>query len=376
MYDADEITNEILLSFDNWLKPFLELLGDNIYLQALIIFLVFLTAAKLLSFITAKVLLYFARINKIALGKKMAALLHTPVFYTLIFLGIGAAIRWLNIVPWAYKISVSIISSFIIILWTLFLIRLSRILLTTLAYREKNTSIVQVETLPLFLNLSFVLISVIAFYRLFGAWNIDMSAWLASAGIVGIAVGFAAKDTLANLFSGIFIMMDAPYKIGDFIVLDSTDRGQVTHIGIRSTRILTRDDVEVTIPNSILGNSKIINESGGPHKKYRIRVKVSVAYGSDIEQVTNTLIDVAGQQSSICQIPEPRVRFRELGNSGLLFELLCWIDEPVLAGRALDEMNRAIYNRFLQEGIEIPYSKQDIYIKGLPQQSSQAVDFK
>jgi len=369
MNDADEIISGLLLSLDNWLKPFLELTGYNVYLQTLFIFLFFLSAAILLSVITSKTLLYLARRNKIELGKKIAAILHTPVFYTITLLGVGAAIRWLNIIPWAYQISVSFIASFIIILWTLFLIRLSRILLTKLAHSEKNISIVQVETLPLFLNLSIVLISVIAFYRLFGAWNIDMSSWLASAGIVGIAVGFAAKDTLANLFSGLFIMMDAPYKIGDFIVLDSMERGQVTHIGIRSTRILTRDDVEVTIPNSILGNTKIINESGGPHKKFRIRVKVSVAYGSDIERVTNTLIDVASQQSGICQFPEPRVRFRELGNSGLLFELLCWIDEPVLAGRALDEMNRAVYNRFLLEGIEIPYPKQDIYIKDLPQKN-------
>lgn len=369
MMDADEVTNNVLSSFDNLLKPFIELTGDSVYLQAFIIFVIFLSAAKLLSFISTKVILKLLQRNKISWGNKIVTILHIPVFYTIILFGIGAAMYWLNIAPWVYDIAISIISSCIIVLWAFFLIRLSRILLTALAYSEKNTSMVQVETLPLFLNISIVIISVIAFYRLFGAWNIDMSTWLASAGVIGIAVGFAAKDTLANLFSGIFIMMDAPYKIGDFIVLDSGERGQVTHIGIRSTRILTRDDIEVTIPNSILGNTKIINESGGPHKKYRIRVKVSVAYGSDVEHITQTLIDVASQQTGICQIPEPRVRFRELGNSGLLFELLCWIDEPVLSGRALDEMNRAVYNRFLQEGIEIPYSKQDIYIKSLPQQS-------
>ena len=77
-------------------------------------------------------------------------------------------------------------------------------------------------------------------------------------------MGFAAKDTLANLFAGVFILADAPYKIGDFIVLDGGERGRVTKIGIRTTRILTRDDVEITIPNATIANSKIINESGGP----------------------------------------------------------------------------------------------------------------
>jgi MscS family membrane protein len=82
---------------------------------------------------------------------------------------------------------------------------------------------------------------------------------LASAGIIGIAVGFAAKDTLANLFSGVFILADSPYKLGDYVVLEDNSRGKVTQISLRSTRMLTRDDVEVTVPNSITGNTKIIN---------------------------------------------------------------------------------------------------------------------
>jgi small-conductance mechanosensitive channel len=127
-----------------------------------------------------------------------------------------------------------------------------------------------------------------------------MTAWLASAGIVGIAVGFAAKDTLANLFSGVFIMADAPYKIGDYVVLDTGERGEITHIGIRSTRMRTRDDVEVTVPNSIMGNTKIINESGGPYEKYRIRVKVGVAYGSDIDQVEQLLMEIAAANEKNC----------------------------------------------------------------------------
>ncbi|OQW99996.1 MAG: hypothetical protein BWK74_00755 [Desulfobacteraceae bacterium A6] len=96
----------------------------------------------------------------------------------------------------------------------------------------------------------------------------DLTAWVASAGIIGLALSFAAKDTLANLFSGVFILADAPYKIGDFIVLDSGERGEVTNIGIRSTRLLTRSDIEITVPNSIMGNTRIINEAGGRHQKF------------------------------------------------------------------------------------------------------------
>lgn len=366
MDNETEITADLLLSLGNWMKPLLELIGGNLYLQSLIILLVSLSVANLFSFLITRVVLKLVSNTKTTLDNQIVGILHAPVFYSVILLGTGASLYWLDLSPHFHDVTVSFVATIAIVLWMFFLIRLVRILLTSLAYRKENISIIRVETLPLFLNLSIVLISALAIYMMFRAWNIDMTAWLASAGIVGIAIGFAAKDTLANLFSGVFIMVDTPYKIGDFIVLGSGERGEVTHIGIRSTRILTRDDVEVTIPNSIMGNTKIINESGGPHKKYRIRVKVSAAYGSDTEQIRKVLMDVAYQQEGICHTPEPRVRFRQLGDSGLHFELLCWIDEPVLRGRSLDALNEAVYKRFLEEGIEIPYNKQDIYIKDFP----------
>ncbi len=367
MDNDTEITAEFLLGLGNWLKPYLDLIGSNLYLQAMLILLISLSVAKITSIIITTVVMRFVRNTKTTLDNKIVAVLHAPVFYTVILIGLGAAINWLDLPPRFHDSTVSIVATLAIFLWSLFFIRLMRIVITSLAYRKNNHSLIRIETLPLFLNLSIVFISAMAIYMIFQAWDIDMTAWLASAGIVGIAIGFAAKDTLANLFSGVFIMVDAPYKIGDFIVLDSKERGEVTHIGIRSTRILTRDDVEVTIPNSIMGNTKIINESGGPHKKYRIRIKVSVAYGADIDQVRQVLMDVALGQKEICQIPVPRVRFRELGDSGLHFELLCWIDEPVLRGRSIDAMNELVYKQFLVEGIEIPYNTQDIYIKGLPE---------
>lgn len=141
--------------------------------------------------------------------------------------------------------------------------------------------------------------------------------WPPPAGILGLAISFAAKDTLANLFAGVFILADSPYKLGDFIILDSGERGAVTQIGIRSTRMLTRDDVEITVPNSIMGNVKILNETGGPGEKYRIRIKVGVAYGSDIDKVQSVLLDVAQRNREVLKTPAPRVRFRAFGDSSL-----------------------------------------------------------
>ena len=255
-----------------------------------------------------------------------------------------------------------------VIIWTIALMRVSKIILQQLAWggSQKKASLIQPQTLPLFDNISKLLIVAVSVYIIFQVWGIDMTAWLASAGIVGIAVGFAAKDTLANLFSGVFILADTPYKIGDYVVLDNNQRGKVTHIGLRSTRMITRDDVEVTVPNSIMGNSQVTNQSGGPHPKFRIRVKIGVAYGTDIDQVEQILMDIATNEALATKTPEPRVRFRQFGASSLDFELLCWIEDPELRGRALHQLNSAVYKRFNDEKIEIPYSKQDLYIKELP----------
>ena len=207
---------------------------------------------------------------------------------------------------------------------------------------------------------------IIAVYAVFRSWNIDMTAWLASAGVVGVAVGFAAKDTLANLFSGVFILADAPYKINDYVVLGSGERGKVTHIGIRSTRLLTREDVEITIPNAIMGNTRIINESGGPYEKYRIGINIGVAYGSDIDKVKEILFQIAKEEPAVCEEPGPRVRFKAFGASSLDLELQTWVETPELRSGVTDILNTSIYKRFNAEGIEIPYSKHDVYIKEMP----------
>ena len=137
----------------------------------------------------------------------------------------------------------------------------------------------------------------------------------------------------------------------------------MTQIGIRSSRIPTRDDVEITVPNSIMGNVKITNETGGPSERYRIRLKVGVAYGSDIDQVQSVLLDVAQSNPGVCKIPAPRVRFRAFGDSSLDHELLCWVEKPVLRGRVSHALNAEVYKQFLKEGIEIPFPQRDVHIK-------------
>ena len=133
-------------------------------------------------------------------------------------------------------------------------------------------------------------------------WDIDLTPLFASAGIAGIAIALAAKDTMANFIGGISLFADRAYKVGDYIILDSGERGEVVDMGIRSTRIKTRDDVMISIPNSILANIMIINESA-PEPRFRIRIDVGVAYGSDLRKVEKTLLGVAEENETLVRKP-------------------------------------------------------------------------
>ncbi len=359
---------EQLATLDSKLKPFLHLFSGNHYLQALIILICGYLVARVFRWSLTSIIYKLTHRSRTTLDDQFIELVRNPVFYSILIIAASIAAS-LVLEGHPETIILSLLKTATIIIWSMFILRLTRMLLRAASQTDERFHVISGQTLPLFENLAIIIIVAIAVYFMFGAWNIDMTAWLASAGIVGIAIGFASKDTLANLFSGVFILADAPYKIGDYIVLESGERGEVTHIGIRSTRILTRDDVEITIPNSIMGNTRIINESGGPYTKYRIRLKVGVAYGSDIEKVKTVLMKIALENENVCEIPEPRVRFRSFGASSLDFELLSWVDEPMLRGRVLDALNTEVYLQFQQNDIEIPFSQQDIYIKSWPQKT-------
>jgi len=350
----------------SWQSAF-AFLDDYPIAMAITIIVSAVLLANVLAWLVTKVVGYVAKRTRFQWDDKIVAVIHRPLYWTVVCVGILLALLPLELPELMASVFQSLVATVLVIIWSSFAIKFVRIVLHAMSRGHKKQTLVRPQTRPLFENMAFLVVIAVAIYAIFRSWNIDMTAWLASAGIVGIAIGFAAKDTLANLFSGVFILADAPYKIGDYVVLDSGERGQVTRIGIRSTRLQTREDVEITIPNAIMGNTRIINESGGPHEKYRIRVSVGVAYGSDIDQVKVVLMEIALTEPDVCEEPEPRVRFRTFGASSLDLDLLCWVENPEVRGRVLDILNTTIYKRFNAEGIEIPYSKQDVYIKELPE---------
>ncbi len=355
--------NDVIDQVQSWA----EFIGPNVYLQAAAIAVAFIVIGKIAELVLSKAIAQIVSRSKTEFDDELVGLLQRPIFVTFVLVGLAMAARRLSMPAAPEYITLGILRTIAIFIWYRFLGGVLDLVVATIR-RRRMAGMLQASMLPLIGTILRVLLIVLAVYFIFLAWDINVTAWVASAGIVGLALSFAAKDTLSNLFAGVSIAADAPYKTGDFINLDSGERGMVTHIGLRSTRILTRDDVEITIPNGIIGNAKIINEAGGPSAKHRITTAVGVAYGSDIDQVIETLAAIADDHDEVCKMPEPRVRFRRFGDSSLDFELLCWIDRPVDRGRISHELNCALYRAFQRTGIVIPFPQRDLHVRSMPPQ--------
>ncbi|SEQ95535.1 mechanosensitive ion channel family protein [Natrinema salaciae] len=196
---------------------------------------------------------------------------------------------------------------------------------------------------------------------LLSLWEYSISPLLGAAGVAGIAVGFAAKDTVANFFGGIALYFDDTYKLGDYIELDSGEAGTVVSVGIRSTTLMMRDEVLVTVPNSVLNAAKVINQSA-PKRRKRLKVPIGVAYGTDIDAFEELVLEIADEESLVLDSPKPRMRFRAFGDSALEYELLCWVASPTRAAKATHKLNRAMYKALTEANIDIPFPQREIHV--------------
>lgn len=346
-----------LLHFADHFKIFHDVPG----LEALATVLIYLVLAKSADIFIDKILKRLAGFTKFSFDDKLISFIHGPVCWTVAFLGILHGLILLELrSPWN-NILPLVVKSLILFVWWIAAIRIVNWLSDKSFPIAARTGDAGRDIFLLFKNIFRVAAVIIGILWMLAIWNVSLTPLFASAGIAGIAVALAAKDTLANFFGGISIFVDKPFKIGDYIILDTGERGEVVDIGIRSTRVKTRDDVLITVPNSILANIKIINESA-PVPRYRIRIPVGVAYESDLEKVEDILVEIAKSNSMVSKDPEPRARLRAFGDSSIDFELLCWVNDPRDKGLVMHQIMNTIFKAFEKEGVSIPFPQRDVHL--------------
>jgi MscS family membrane protein len=343
------------------LHPLSELLHQHPVILLLFLFGLGYLLGKILQWLLHTVLGRIVIKTQTELDDQLLKSLAAPVVQTTVIFSLVLGAKVLSLGDVFEQMVIRFLFSLLLFLWARACFRVTSFALPALSAEGGRFKLLQPRTVPLFeMSIKLTLVSIFIWFFM-AVWGIDGTAWLASAGVVGIAVGFAARDTLANLISGVSIVADAPYKIGDYIVLDSGERGIVSALGMRSTRLLTRDDVEISIPNAVMGNAKISNECGGPAIQHRIRVAIGVAYGTDTSRVVSVLEQVAREIPLIVDHPAPRVRMRAFGDSSLDFQLLGWISKSEQRGLATHQLLMEIDRRFREEGIQIPFPQRDVH---------------
>ncbi len=192
--------------------------------------------------------------------------------------------------------------------------------------------------------------------------GIDVTTLNVVAGAFGIGVGFGLQNIASNLVSGLIILIERPVKIGDRIEVGAVE-GDVVEIRARSTTVVTNDNIAIIIPNSKLISENVVNWSYND-AKVRFNIPVTVAYDSDVRLVEQTLLEVAAENPDVLKDPAPGVRFMAFGDNGLKFELRAWSTTLMhRRGKLVSSINFAIYNRFRQRGIEMPFPQRGIHIR-------------
>lgn len=251
----------------------------------------------------------------------------------------------------AFAVRAAVLTA-VVVLWTYAVISIANRTL-------KTKSSERIKFAPVIANLLTVVVIIVALLMLLDIWGIDVTPLLASAGILGIVIGYAARDTIANLAAGISIYFDRTFVVGDFISLPTGERGTVVDISVRSTTILTRENMTVTVPNAEFNRQRVTNETA-PVRPRMLRLDVGVAYGSDLEAVEGAMLDAAESVDLVTDHQEPKVRFRSFDDSAIVAQLQCYIEHPSTRGAATDALIREIDANFDDRGVKIPFPQREL----------------
>ena len=202
----------------------------------------------------------------------------------------------------------------------------------------------------------------IGFYVAFQAVGFDLSSLAIIAASLGVGVGFGLQNIINNFVSGIIILAERPISIGDRIEVAGV-AGRVTKIQLRSTTVVTNDNITMIVPNADFISNTVTNWSHGD-PKVRIRVPVGVAYGSDLKLLQRLLLEAAEEHPKALRDPSPVVLFTEFGDSSLNFELGVWTQEMTATPiHFTSQMNFIIEQKLRENDIEIPFPQRDLHVR-------------
>ncbi|HDN83507.1 MAG TPA: mechanosensitive ion channel [Candidatus Altiarchaeales archaeon] len=368
--DSMEAFNSSLINESSGLEvKFLGFSLPEIYVDvgiAICIILASIILAKLLYIFVERYMKRLAKRTKSDIDDKILEIVHKPIYYIIILLGLQLAISHVLIsLNFEHLVSpvTGLVKAIAIALVVWILTKVSDILLYNFGDKivSKTKSEIDKEALPFISNVVKILLYAVGVMIILDQLGIDISPLTVGAGVAGFAIGFAAQDTLSNIIAGFFILIDKPFKVGDRIQVGE-HLGDIVEITLRTTRIKTLENNYVIIPNSELITREVINYKL-PKANIRVFLNIGVAYGSDPEKVKEIVMETMKKCEYILDKPEPKVFFVEFGESSLNFKLVFWVGSYTEKLKALDFLHTTLYKRFAEEGIEIPFPCRTVYLR-------------
>ncbi len=307
--------------------------------------------------------------KKITKAEKIMISLSSWISYFLFLLFLNLAIIQLGLPPKIMKILNILFFILYVFIATFISIRIIDLLLEKFSERVKRK--VSVREAPLIdtyysmvskiINVFIILVALIAILDRLG---FNVTSLVASLGVSSLAVGLAAQDTIKNFISGIMLVTDRQFRIGDRVYIKDIDvEGYVYDIGLRTTRILTISGNNlITVPNSKLTEG-VIENSLYPDPKVKDFVEVGVAYGSDVEKVKELLLKAVEGVDGILDDPPPSVYFTNFGDSALIFKLIYYVERKDIAFGIKSLLHERINQLFRENGVEIPFPQNDLWFR-------------
>lgn len=326
-------------------------------IQKIIFVTIFTILLSLITFTICPYLSYiFDKYTEEMDKSSILRLIRPPLTFTSIMSGIWVILQIVEIPQTYYKTLVSIALTFLLIIWSRTLyISGRRIIKGVVEYRYDE------EIVPIALNSWTLSTIVLGIFFLFEIWNINITPILASAGVIGIVLGLAARETISNFFGSIALYADDTYQKGDYIELNNANaEGFVRDISIRSTQLRTLDNNIITIPNSELHKSIIKNKSD-PTNPHRIEINVGIEYETRPEEARNVIEECVEKNVNIDDtmlsrsVDNYKVYVKNFDDSSISYRIYVWIKYPHQEPVVRDKIQEIIYNDLEQNDIEIPY---------------------
>ena len=334
---------------------------ENKYLKFLAIVAISFLISVIARIILKRVLKPLALKTKTQIDDLIIKSISAVFFYIVFFIGLKLSIQHFK---FESDTTVNLIDTALLLVVCLFLVRIidnfARHWLKEWKDRTRTTA--DERVIPLLQKTLKAIVIILGVIFVFSVWGINISPLLTGAGIAGLTIGLAVKDSLSNIFGGFQLVLDKTFKVGDKIQLDSTETGVILDIGLRSTKLKTYDNEVIYIPNGILANSKLKNFTQ-PDFSIRVNVNFGVEYGVDTEKVRQVVLGAVEKIEGVLESPAPVVQFMNMSDFSLDFVARAWVQKYIEAYQMKLKMTETIYNALNEAGIGIPFPTHTVYTK-------------